>query len=335
MEVLDYMISDAIKKKAGYKYYMAKKVESEKAKIVDEPEEQHVSPIKSRRGKGFMCYGDQVAYVPNKLKKDVVPRKTRSLTKKESANETDDADESDMDYLMIIYMEMMMLQSIECSCITSLLQHPILPISVQRKENSLSYNNSPTKLPKSQSKEVDAKEAFEKPVQAKVLTEIKKLLPTHIPNTLANYVKPHLNTSVLELLNRIYSNKSNETHTTHHQLYDTLYASITLDQDVLDAQAAQSSFHKRSHAKKFKELIQKDELTIADLEGAGLKWLKVQYNIDVELEYHVCPLKAAVLSEAQWNSDEEDVSKPISFERHMQKVQNHILASTTMTTLTL
>ncbi|GJU14293.1 hypothetical protein Tco_1142259 [Tanacetum coccineum] len=56
------------------------KVESEKAKIVDEPKEQHVSPVKSGRGKGFMCYGDQVANVPNKLMKDVVPRKTRSLT---------------------------------------------------------------------------------------------------------------------------------------------------------------------------------------------------------------------------------------------------------------
>ncbi|GJT54080.1 hypothetical protein Tco_0989134 [Tanacetum coccineum] len=80
MEILDTMISDAIKKLAGYKYYMAKKVESKKAKIVDEPEEQHVSPVKSGRGKGFICYGDQVANVPNKLKKDVVPRKTRSLT---------------------------------------------------------------------------------------------------------------------------------------------------------------------------------------------------------------------------------------------------------------
>ncbi|GKG16069.1 hypothetical protein Tco_0358392, partial [Tanacetum coccineum] len=42
--------------------------------------EQHISPIKSGRGKGFMYYGDQVANVPNKLKKDVVTRKTRSLT---------------------------------------------------------------------------------------------------------------------------------------------------------------------------------------------------------------------------------------------------------------
>ncbi|GJV65754.1 hypothetical protein Tco_1476582 [Tanacetum coccineum] len=59
---------------------MAKKVESENAKIVDEPEEQHASPIKSGRGKGFMCYGDQVANVLTSLKIDVVPWKTRSLT---------------------------------------------------------------------------------------------------------------------------------------------------------------------------------------------------------------------------------------------------------------
>ncbi|GJV63232.1 hypothetical protein Tco_1474060 [Tanacetum coccineum] len=87
MEVPDAMISDAIKNKAGYKYYMAKKMKCEKAKIIDKLEEQHVSPIKSGRGKGFICYGDQVAYVPNKLKKDVVPRKTRSLTITEEAVE--------------------------------------------------------------------------------------------------------------------------------------------------------------------------------------------------------------------------------------------------------
>ncbi|GKC22225.1 uncharacterized mitochondrial protein-like protein, partial [Tanacetum coccineum] len=137
MEVPDAMNNDAIKKKVGYTYYMAKKVESKKAKNFDEPEEQHVSPIKNERGKGFMCYGDQVANVPNKLKKDVVPWKTRYLTiaeervvvgqkpkgpaavqslldlqkgskatrleslrqneQAESKNETDDADKSDMD----------------------------------------------------------------------------------------------------------------------------------------------------------------------------------------------------------------------------------------------
>ncbi|GKB10585.1 hypothetical protein Tco_0844508 [Tanacetum coccineum] len=78
MEIPDTMISDAIKKLAGYKLYMAKKVESKNAKIVDKPEEEHVSPVKSGRGKGFMCYGNQVANVPTSLKKDDVLRKTRS-----------------------------------------------------------------------------------------------------------------------------------------------------------------------------------------------------------------------------------------------------------------
>ncbi|GJX08177.1 ribonuclease H-like domain-containing protein [Tanacetum coccineum] len=40
-------------------------------------------------------------------------------------------------------------------------------------------------------------------------------------------------------------------------------------------------------AKKFKEQIQKDELSIAGLKGAGLERLKVQYNNDVELEHHL------------------------------------------------
>ncbi|GJU32596.1 hypothetical protein Tco_1176185 [Tanacetum coccineum] len=48
-------------------------------------------------------------------------------------------------------------------------------------------------------------------------------------------------------------------------------------------------------------------------------YLKLHYKNDVELEYQVDQLKAAVLSEAQWNSDEGDVSKPRSFERHMSK----------------
>ncbi|GJZ63933.1 hypothetical protein Tco_0620354 [Tanacetum coccineum] len=45
------------------------------------------------------------------------------------------------------------------------------------------------------------------------------------------------------------------------------------------------------------------KFTIADFEGAGLERLKVQYNNDVELEYHVNQLKAAVLSKAQWNKE--------------------------------
>ncbi|GJV72600.1 hypothetical protein Tco_1492595 [Tanacetum coccineum] len=67
IKILDTMISDAIKMLARYKIYMAKKVESENAKTVDEPKEQHVSPVKSGRGKGFMCY-DTYAEWGHKLK---------------------------------------------------------------------------------------------------------------------------------------------------------------------------------------------------------------------------------------------------------------------------
>ncbi|GJQ96000.1 hypothetical protein Tco_0007139 [Tanacetum coccineum] len=76
-------------------------------------------------------------------------------------------------------------------------------------------------------------------------------------------------------------------------------------------------------AKKIKELIKKDELTIADLEGVGLEMLKRQYKNDVKLEYHVQQLKAEVLEEAQWNNGECDVSKPQSFEQHMSKSTKH------------
>ncbi|GJV39342.1 hypothetical protein Tco_1417782 [Tanacetum coccineum] len=80
-------------------------------------------------------------------------------------------------------------------------------------------------------------------------------------------------------------------------------------------------------ANKFKELIQKDELTIADLKGAELKWLKVQYNNDVELEYHVCQLSGTLMKEMSLNR--------YHLNDTCQKVQNHILASTATTTLTL
>ncbi|GJV47698.1 hypothetical protein Tco_1437910 [Tanacetum coccineum] len=58
----------------------AKKVESKKAKAGEEPEEQHEPLVRSGRGKGYMRSGDQEANVPNAFKKNVVPRKARSLT---------------------------------------------------------------------------------------------------------------------------------------------------------------------------------------------------------------------------------------------------------------
>ncbi|GJR75249.1 hypothetical protein Tco_0087614 [Tanacetum coccineum] len=72
-------------------------------------------------------------------------------------------------------------------------------------------------------------------------------------------------------------------------------------------------------AKNIKAIIQKDELTIADLKGTGLERLKQQYQNGVKLEYHVDQLKAVVLTEAKWDSDKDEVSKPKSFKRHMSK----------------
>nr|GEU97503.1 hypothetical protein [Tanacetum cinerariifolium] len=147
------------------------------------------------------------------------------------------------------------------------------------------------------------------------------------------------------------------------KLYDTLYESIILDQEALDDQNAETSFHKRSHnhqdpptdregekkkrrkdagqsssksSRKYKALMVHaqedtpadqpqdqedlyDELTIADLEGAGLEKLKQQYKNNVELEYHIDQLKADVSTEAQRNTGEGNVSKPGSFESHMSK----------------
>ncbi|GJT47132.1 hypothetical protein Tco_0955847 [Tanacetum coccineum] len=122
---------------------------------------------------------------------------------------------------------------------------------------------------------INVSEVIEKVVQAKVLTEMKKLLPTYVLKAIANYVKPRLNNSVhkvtqnnqnrlltksstfaddlleidlmQKLLNIIYLNKSNETHTTYQKLYDTLYESNCIDQAAIDAQGTEPSFHKRTH----------------------------------------------------------------------------------------
>ncbi|GJS23805.1 hypothetical protein Tco_0452437 [Tanacetum coccineum] len=80
MEIPDTMIDDAFKKSARYKYYRTKKAESKKVKAAKEPEEQHVSLVKSGKGKGYICLGNQEVNVPNAFKKNDMPRKTRSLT---------------------------------------------------------------------------------------------------------------------------------------------------------------------------------------------------------------------------------------------------------------
>ncbi|GKG05662.1 hypothetical protein Tco_0325748, partial [Tanacetum coccineum] len=123
---------------------------------------------------------------------------------------------------------------------------------------------------------INVSEAIDEAVQANVLTEMKKQLPTHVPKAIATFVKPCLNNSVrevmknnqislfttpsptttddlskmylkLKLLNRMTLNKSFENHDTHQKLYDILYKSITLNQKALDAQDTKPSLKKRSH----------------------------------------------------------------------------------------
>ncbi|GJZ51804.1 hypothetical protein Tco_0606319 [Tanacetum coccineum] len=123
MEVPDAMINDAIKKKAGYKYDMAKKVENEKVKI-DVVQGNKISYYAAEAIVGELGNNHQYKNLAlnNSLrqKKKPVTREGLSAThnkyysssntvsnatlyssssdeSEESANETDDADESDMD----------------------------------------------------------------------------------------------------------------------------------------------------------------------------------------------------------------------------------------------
>ncbi|GKC59013.1 hypothetical protein Tco_1086611 [Tanacetum coccineum] len=87
---------------------------------------------------------------------------------------------------------------------------------------------------------INVPEAIEEAVQAKILTEMNKRLPTYMPTASAKFVKPCLNNTVLE-------RKSFESHDTHHKLSDLLYESICIDQESLDAQYTEPSFKKRPH----------------------------------------------------------------------------------------
>nr|GEU72843.1 hypothetical protein [Tanacetum cinerariifolium] len=92
---------------------------------------------------------------------------------------------------------------------------------------------------------------------------------------------------------------------------------VQAQEDTLaDQPQDQKDVYVLNRPNKLKELIQKYELTMTDLEGVGLEKLKQQYKNDVELEYLVDQPKAAVLSKAQWNSDEGDVSKPSTKEKY-------------------
>ncbi|GKF00258.1 hypothetical protein Tco_0023608, partial [Tanacetum coccineum] len=90
MEIPYTIINDAIKQLVRYKYYMIKKGQSEEDNDEEESEEQVVSRAGRGRGKGYMCSGNQEVNVSSKPKKDVVPRKQRTITYADNILKTKD-----------------------------------------------------------------------------------------------------------------------------------------------------------------------------------------------------------------------------------------------------
>nr|GEX50356.1 hypothetical protein [Tanacetum cinerariifolium] len=312
MEVPDAMISDAIKKKAGYKYYMAKKVESKKAKIIDEPKEQHVSPIKSRRGKGFMCCGDQVSNVPNKLKKDVVPRKTRSFTIAEeaivdelansintasdatlyasssdkpdgSANETDDADKFEMD------LSDDNPHGDDDDARYGVFMHNKCTATPNSTYLNLTVTSSLLDFIQTFLDETPVNELMDfmsHPVYIDAQTTSVEMFPDenahHIPSLLAKKI-PH---STIYPQLRLLQAKAKKLMQKAKKYIDKEENHILGPSTV-------------TIAKKFKELIQKDELTIADLEGVGEERLKKNHDQEQGRRYSAWSGKLSKNSQTQ------------------------------------
>ncbi|GJW69535.1 hypothetical protein Tco_0126452 [Tanacetum coccineum] len=403
MEILNTMISNAIKKLARYKFYMAKKVESKNPKIVVKPEVQHVSTVKSGRGKGFICYCDQVANVPNKLKIDNVSRKTRSqtiteeivmgelansirskastleslkqnkqaivgegssaahdkyydssdtnsdatlysLSSKKSRNETDDADNSDIDLSDDNPSNFIqtLLDETPANELIDFISHPVytdpqttsVVHNLEGKPELTSYISGASKVPLGTHVDVLATKTL---LQEMFLDENAHHIPSlpakKMPYPTITPQPSSLQAKAKKLMQKAKKNmrkinfKKADSLNNHKEENKKKWR-----KDVGEPSSRSSSFdlliksdidQNENHilgpstmaiAKKLKSIIQKDELTIVDLEGTGLERLKQQYQNDVELEYHVSQLKAAMLIEAKWNSDEDDASKPRLFE---------------------
>nr|GEW46123.1 retrovirus-related Pol polyprotein from transposon TNT 1-94 [Tanacetum cinerariifolium] len=220
MEIPNTIINDAIKQSARYKFYNMKKDESEKGIVKNEPEEQHVSPVRSVRGKEYMCIGNQEVNVSSKPKKDVVPKNPRTLTvadniveqetvavklaksisiKEQRLQQHIDEDKDDehddiKDYDMDISTDydkrynddvggfglLVYNKSQELPKFTSF--SPVVTCSSMKDLSNLL--NDP--------------HAIEAVVQARVLTKLNKQLPTLAPTDFARFVKPRLNKTMLE-----------------------------------------------------------------------------------------------------------------------------------------
>nr|GEU61578.1 hypothetical protein [Tanacetum cinerariifolium] len=382
IEVPDAMISDATKKKEGYMYYMAKKVETN---------------------------------APNKLKKYDVPRKTRSLTiveetvvcelahsintyaewgqklkvqssdkTKESANETDDADEFDMDLsddnpngdddaarygvfmhnkstttLNSTYLSMTITSSYLDFIQTLLDETPAKELTdfmshlVYTDAQTTSVVHNPEGNPKEIFPNENAHHLSSQlatktsnltiyPKPSSLQAKAKKLMQ----NTKQNMRKINFKKAVPQKFRECDQKLEALTNFNVSKAFEKVV------QQALDAQDAGPSFHKRCHNNQDSPNNHEDENKKKRRKDVGepssrssrrnkSPMIHAQVDtpamqpLDQEDEYvrkHPYPewfpkkpgqLKAAVLTEAKWNSDEYEVSKPRTFEGHMNNTKPH------------
>ncbi|GKD34533.1 hypothetical protein Tco_1250042, partial [Tanacetum coccineum] len=189
---------------------------------------------------------------------------------------------------------------------------------------------------------INAPEAIEEVVQAKVMTEMKKQLPTYVPTTIVKFFNPRLNKSMREVMkNTQISLFTKPSPTTADDLSEMelklkLMNRMHQNKKKRRKDAGEPSSRSSKKDKALVVLVQED--TPADQpqdkeedhiqnrpnsgwfknkprsgKGVRLEKLKKQYKNDVE------QLKVGLLIEALWNNGEGDVSKPRSFERRMSK----------------
>nr|GEV82098.1 hypothetical protein [Tanacetum cinerariifolium] len=172
----------------------------------------------------------------------------QSYTSDESAYETNDADESNLDLTdnnpakdddAAGYETL--LDETSVNELTDLMSHPIYTDThttsvvhnpkgnpkAKKNMKKINFKKAVTQKFRDYDQKLEAltnfniSEAFEKAVQARVLTEIKKLLLTHIPKAIENYVRPRLNTTVLKVMKNNHVSLFTKSSTSVDELSDT------------------------------------------------------------------------------------------------------------------
>ncbi|GKC86069.1 hypothetical protein Tco_1141786 [Tanacetum coccineum] len=160
-------------------------------------------------------------------------------------------------------------------------------------------------------------------------------------NQISLFTKPSTNTDdlsemelKLKLLSKMQLNKFYETLDTHLQFYNNLYESVSIDQEALDTQDVEPSFHKRTHDDQDPHndrwLTKKSRA--ANATNRRTTWFDLLLKSDIDKnEDHILGPSTSYSKEAKRThlerraylnrsrSGEGDVSKPRSFESHMSK----------------